>query len=297
MIKAAASIVLLSLAATAHAFLPVYQAQVSVRPWVPTPQEHVLIAVSDIYSGNIGGIGRDFSDVTVTVNGNTITVAAKFAPVDSATAGIVSRVLDVGTLPAGRYTVVYSADSDWNPSFHQATMQFSVAEGGLTTVVEYYNAARDHYFITADKAEMMLLDNGTMSGWTRTGETFKVMFGESMQSSAKSICRFYGLPSAGLDSHFFSASMSECIDVLHRWPTQWQLETTNAFGVTNEAPVTNCFLGDTQPLYRLYNNRADVNHRYTTSKVTRDAMVAKGWILEGSSFPNPSEKVAMCVPV
>ena len=297
MTKFVASVALLILASTADAFvLSMYEAQVSVRPWVPTPQEHVLITVSDTYTGTLQP-GRDFSDVTATVTGSTITITAKFAPVDNLNVAIVSRTLDVGMLPAGRYTVVYSSDSDWNPSFHHATMKFGVAEGGLTTVVEYYNAAQDHYFITANATEMALLDNGTMRGWTRTGETFKVMFGESMQSSAKSVCRFYGLPSAGLDSHFFSASTSECIEVLNRWPNQWQLETTNAFGVTNEAPVTNC-LNDTQPLYRLYNNRADVNHRYTTSKTTRDVMVAKGWVLEGSAFPStPSEKVAMCVPI
>lgn len=297
MTKFFASVALLILASTSDAFvLSMYEAQVSVRPWVPTPQEHVLITVSDTYTGTLQP-GRDFSDVTATVTGSTITITAKFAPVDSLNVNIVSRTLDVGTLPAGRYTVVYSSDSDWNPSFHHATMQFGVAEGGLTTVVEFYNAAQDHYFITANAAEIALLDNGTMRGWKRTGESFKVMFGESMQSSAKSVCRFYGLPSAGLDSHFFAASKSECIEVLNRWPNQWQLETTNAFGVTSEAPVTNC-LNDTQPLYRLYNNRADVNHRYTTSKTTRDVMVAKGWVLEGSAFPStPSEKVAMCVPI
>jgi serine protease len=180
---------------------------------------------------------------------------------------------------------------------HQAALAFSVAEGGLATVVEFYNAAQDHYFITADTAEIALLDQGVMRGWTRTGETFKVMFGEAMQSSAKSVCRFYGLPSAGLDSHFFSASFDECVTVIDRWPRQWQLETTNAFGVVAEAPVTGC-PGASQPLYRLYDNRPDVNHRYTTSTTTRDAMTARGWILEGSASPTaPGDRVAMCVPI
>jgi hypothetical protein len=41
------------------------------------------------------------------------------------------------------------------------------------------------------------------------------------------------------------------------------------------------FCTDThRPLHRLYNNRADANHRYTVSPAIRDAMIAKGWILD-----------------
>ncbi|MFO1398262.1 MAG: hypothetical protein U1F48_14480 [Burkholderiales bacterium] len=280
---------------SAHAIPPSYGATVAVAPWVPTPQQHVSISVSDSYWGTIAP-GPDFSDVTATVSGNVITVFAKFSTGNNV--GIASREIDIGTLPAGRYTVKFSSDAldaAANPARHQATMSFSVAEGGLTTVVEFYNAARDHYFITANLAEMDLLDKGTMPGWARTGETFKVMYGETAQSTAKSVCRFYGLPAAGLDSHFFSVSMSECLDVINRWPTQWLLETTDAFAVAAQAPVAMCANGS-QPLFRLYNNRADVNHRYTTSAATRDAMIAKGWILEGTGTP-VSPAVGMCVPI
>ena len=34
-------------------------------------------------------------------------------------------------------------------------------------------------------------------------------------------------------------------------------------------------------LYQLSNERADANHRYTTDKAVRDAMVARGYIAEG----------------
>src|SRR6185503_6134884 len=38
------------------------------------------------------------------------------------------------------------------------------------TIVEFYNAALDHYFITWVPAEIALLDAGTtLKGWTRTG--------------------------------------------------------------------------------------------------------------------------------
>lgn len=284
------------LAWVAHAFPSPYTATVAVGPWVPTPEQHVLVTVTDSYSGNLSG-GRDFSDVTATVDGNVIAVAGKFMTTGSGV-GIATRQIDVGTLPPGRYTVNYSSDAPdaaANPWLHRATMAFSVATGGLSTVVEFYNASRDHYFITADVTEIDLLDRGAIAGWARTGETFKVMFGETAQSSAKSVCRFYGLPAAGLDSHFFAASFSECVAVLDRWPAQWLLESTDAFAVVAQAPVATCS-GASQALYRLYNNRPDANHRYTTSAATRDAMVARGWILEGTGTP-VSPGVAMCVPL
>jgi hypothetical protein len=45
------------------------------------------------------------------------------------------------------------------------------------------------------------------------------------------------------------------------------------------------------PMYRLWNGRADTNHRFTTSTAVRDAMVAQGWIIEGYG----AQPVAMCV--
>ena len=46
------------------------------------------------------------------------------------------------------------------------------------------------------------------------------------------------------------------------------------------------------PVYRLYNNRADVNHRYTTSLSIRSDMIAKGYIREGYGPLG----VVMCAP-
>ena len=39
--------------------------------------------------------------------------------------------------------------------------------------------------------------------------------------------------------------------------------------------------GGTIPVYRVWNNRPDSNHRYTTSLAIRDAMLAHGYIAEG----------------
>ena len=48
----------------------------------------------------------------------------------------------------------------------------------------------------------------------------------------------------------------------------------------------------TTPVYRVFSNRPDANHRYTTERSVRDAMVAKGWVAEGDG----TDFVVMCAP-
>jgi hypothetical protein len=71
-------------------------------------------------------------------------------------------------------------------------------------VVEYYNAALDHYFITWVAAEQANLDAGnTPTKWTRTGYSFQAY--TSAQAGTSPVCRYY-LPPAYGDSHFFGAA-------------------------------------------------------------------------------------------
>ena len=57
-------------------------------------------------------------------------------------------------------------------------------------------------------------------------------------------------------------------------------------------PVAGACAAGTVPVYRVYSNRADANHRYTTDRAVRDAMVAKGWLAEGDG----PDLVVMCSP-
>jgi hypothetical protein len=50
--------------------------------------------------------------------------------------------------------------------------------------------------------------------------------------------------------------------------------------------------GRTTPVYRLYNNRPDVNHRYTMWPELRGQMIKAAWISEGYG----TYGAAMCVP-
>ena len=162
-----------------------------------------------------------------------------------------------------------------------------------TDAVEFYHAALDHYFLTADPAEIGLLDEGTkIQGWKRTGNSFKVWPATPQVPGAAPVCRFYGNPAKGLDSHFYSASTIECDEVKAKFPDSWLLEANIVFQVTPVSlPDGTCPSG-TKAVQRTYNKRSDVNHRYTTDPSVQAAMVQKGYVEEGYGKP----PVVMCAP-
>ena len=82
-------------------------------------------------------------------------------------------------------------------------------------VIEYYNARLDHYFMTADVAEAAMLDAGiVVPGWTRTGATFGAFGAPGDDATAVAVCRFFGTPGRGPDSHFYTADPAECAQVM-----------------------------------------------------------------------------------
>jgi hypothetical protein len=179
------------------------------------------------------------------------------------------------------------------------SLAFAAALAGLSapvcagTIVEYYNKDLDHYFITGYAPEIQALDGGTLKGWARTGQSFQTFdAGTAMFTSSSPVCRFYGNPAAGLDSHFYSASPLECDDVKKKFPTEWLLEAEDLFRVHPVNVNTGVCPSGTRAVYRLYNKRPDVNHRYTTDSAVVDAMLAKGYVLEGNG--SPARPVAFC---
>ena len=150
------------------------------------------------------------------------------------------------------------------------------------TVVEFYNQALDHYFITANAQEISDLDSGVHVGWARTGQSFKAYgIGSGGPEGRQPVCRAYGNPTRGLDSHFYSASMEECYATLSSFNDAWLFEASEVFEIDLPNTTTGACPPGGVPIYRVWNNRADSNHRYTTSIATRDQMVAKGYIAEG----------------
>src|SRR5690348_4762965 len=155
-------------------------------------------------------------------------------------------------------------------------------------VVEYYWAARDHYFMTANPAEIAALDASPPGGWVRTGQSFGGYAGAT--GIASRVCRFYIPPLYG-DSHYYSASPDECAAVQVKFPVLLE-ESPSVFFIDLPDLITGACPAGTMPVYRLYNNRADTNHRYTTSLSIRSEMLAKGYLPEGYGLTG----VAMCAP-
>ncbi len=159
-------------------------------------------------------------------------------------------------------------------------------------VVEYANSSNGHYFMTMSALEIARLDRGDFAFWTRTGAAFLGREAGST-SSGSPVCRFYGRPEAGLDSHFYSASVGECAAVVQKFAHAWLLESLNVFEIALPDLIMGACPTATGPVYRVFNNQADVNHRYLTSKTGVQAMVAKGWLPEGYG----PESVVMCAPM
>ena len=158
--------------------------------------------------------------------------------------------------------------------------------GTPVTAIEFYNAALDHYFITYVPGEITKLDNGTFVGWARTGLSFRVF--ATTQAGTSAVCRIYIPPGKG-DGHFFGRDANECDGTMSKNPT-FILESSNFFYLY-PPNLGNCGAGQVN-VYRVFSNRADANHRYTTSKAVRDQMVAKGWVAEGDG----PDIVVMCAP-
>ncbi len=188
--------------------------------------------------------------------------------------------------------------ADW-PVFPAAEDNFKLTtlpppwvEGEVT---EYVNSADfpkqpdGQYFYAATDEDRAALD--AVPAWQRTGNRFK-------HGGYVSVCRFYGGKNGGPNTHFYSASDSEC-----NWLKSFSFLSYEGqtFRVNLPLPLAanapsgtqpNCPAGSI-PLYRLYNNAGAPgktyvsNHRYVTTRSAVDAAVAKGWLDEGT---------VMCVP-
>jgi hypothetical protein len=157
----------------------------------------------------------------------------------------------------------------------------------LLTVVEYYNATLDHYFITWMPAEQANLDAGsTPTKWSRTGYSYRAY--ATQQTGTSPVCRYY-LPPVFGDSHFFGRGSAEC-DATGMAHPAFVLEDPKFMEMI--LPTAGTCPAGTTPIYRVFSNRPDANHRYMTDRAVRDAMVAKGWLAEGDG----PDLVVMCAP-
>jgi hypothetical protein len=162
-------------------------------------------------------------------------------------------------------------------------LRWTVAMPPTFMVVEYYAASLDHYFITSITSEIQALDQGAFGGaWTRTGQSFNAWStATAAPIGAVPVCRVF-ISYSGGSSHFYSGFANECAAASTTPGAPLFLETPNMMYIQLASPSGMCPIG-TQGVYRLWNNRADSNHRFTTDIATRDQMIAAGWRLEGSA--------------
>ncbi len=198
-----------------------------------------------------------------------------------------NRIMSAANNPA-QITVAANADPSQmgfiNTSLTATDLQNIAATLGtfatVTTridVVEFHHAVRNHYFMSAATAEIADLDLGVHPGWLRTGAVFKAY--ATSGTGTNPVCRFY-LPPASGDSHFYSASPAECAQVQSTFPS-FTYEAPAVFHIALPDLVTGACAPGTLAVYRVWNARADTNHRYTTSPAVQAQMVSAGWIAEG----------------
>jgi len=239
----------------------------------------------------------------VTMNGNVVRVDFDYfgtAPVGGAIPpGTTSfAAVRMPALAPGNYVIEgWGRDKNTGQSGKYFTQAITISSA--VTVTEYYAESTDHYFITAAPDEMALLDSGAIGGWRRTGQQFKAWLrvGDA-PPDAKPVCRFYA---RGPNSHFYTGNAGDCqflkgLEALQRSEALakgqaflgWAYENIAFYALmpdeSGQCP------GNTQPVFRAYNNRFaqnDSNHRFTKDSQQRAAM-AMSWIDEGAAFCSPS---------
>ncbi len=198
------------------------------------------------------------------------------------------------SVPVGYYpTLLITRDDGTN------NWPFSVALSGSTTVLdansltagmfEFYAPSLNHFFITANVAEAANLADNPQLGWRPTGDV-QIQFNRGLQGvgGASGVCRFYGHPTIGPNSHFYTADPGEC-NFLR------QLQVSTPFGrprwnyeeiaFASFVPVFGQCAAGQAPIVRFYNEGAaanDSNHRYVSTQANYDTMVRAGWRNEGA---------------
>ena len=161
-------------------------------------------------------------------------------------------------------------------------------------VVEFYNAFLNHYFISANPAEINDLDTGVHPGWVRTGIRFLAYTDPALAPAGTTpVCRFYIKPQFG-DSHFYSGSPAECAATQANFGDKWIYESAAVFYIQLPDPITGVCPASTHAVYRFF-NPATTNHRYTPEVDIRDELIAQGGLIQ-EGYGNPPNQVIMCTP-
>ena len=138
------------------------------------------------------------------------------------------------SMPTG--TDEYSRLDNMLPLTRQYLTPNAAGPTGQSVAVEFYNRALDHYFITMSPREIADLDAGVHP---RMGaHRLRASWRTTRRLPARAPCAGTTATPGFGDSHFYSASVSECAAVTAN-PQQypgWTLETSNAFYIALPDP-------------------------------------------------------------
>jgi hypothetical protein len=224
------------------------------------------------------------------LRGPSTLVAQRFSAAGVPDSAFGEKDIDLATRPAA-----HAPDGSlWLANTSCSLARYSTdAARTETNVVEYYHSGLDHYFMTSSANEVALLDGNPKLGWVRTGESFGA-WSQSQLAGSVHVCRFYGDPVIGPNSHFYTGEDFECdflVQLDARTPKgvgAWHLEG-RPFDIA--IPSNGACPANLQPVYRVFNGIVGSvngpNHRYTTDPAVLAAMQAKGWLPEGVHFCAP----------
>ena len=269
---------------------------VQISPQFPSPTTSIVVRISETCSIESASVVRD---------GSRIQITYKLADIQFSACAPGAVNVPLGQLAPGRYPVeIY--ETRLLDGSHRTTLG-TVTEVTVTsqfsTAIEFFKAATNTYFMSADPAEVSQYDG--LAGWARTGKTFKVwpfvdtpnnpysgfLNPATVPSYALCSCKFLNGQSG---SAFYSAMFEECV-FLKQLQQQANPSTFNGWsyqGIAFAALPTRagqCEQG-ARPVYRVYNNghsTGNANHRWTDDPSVYQQMLAQGWTGDGAVFCVP----------
>lgn len=265
----------------------------SVTVGVTSPAQTVTLS-------NTGGAPLQLSAVTMSsgdfvISGGTCSATTTLAV---ATVCTVNVAFAPSTSGARSATLTFAHNASGGTSSVALSGTGAASTSATTaTMVEYFHAGLDYYFITSRATEIALLDS--IPAWARTGKSFNVY--TATQAGTAGLVRYYYDQIAlanSRGSHFYTAVQAEKDLLATLNPSNAatpRLPLSEGVDSYLFAPVVagvggSCAAGQT-PVYRIFRGQArfpdNPNHRYTTDTAIYNNFVALGWDGEG---------VKLCAP-
>jgi mono/diheme cytochrome c family protein len=253
------------------------------------------VSVSNTGAGNLQLSAITLSTGEFVRSGGTCAAGTSLAAAASCSIGVIFSPSATGVRSA---TLSIAHNAAGSVSTVSLAGTGAAATGATTTMVEYYFAALDYYFITSRAGDIALLD--TLAAWRRTGQSFKVY--TAQQSGTAGINRYYFDQVAvnnSRGSHFYTLVQSEKDALASLNQTNAQTprlpynEGTDSFAFPPlvEGVGGSCAAGQV-PVFRIFRGQTrfpdNPNHRFTTDTAIYNSFVALGWDGEGVKFCAPN---------